>query len=77
MSAAAAAREICSAAAIGTAPFRLGIGSIPKIQACGGNVAAADLPAAGLSGLSLPDAHCEHTNIRPCAKNLTRLVVSS
>ena len=30
-----------------------------------------DFPAAGLSGLSLPDAPCEHTSIRPSAANLT------
>ena len=31
-----------------------------------------DLSAAGLSGLSLPDAPCEHTTIRATAANLTR-----
>ena len=31
-----------------------------------------DFSAAGLSGLSLPDAPCEHTTIRATAANLTR-----
>ena len=31
-----------------------------------------DLSAAGLSGLSLPDAPCEHTTIRATAANLTK-----
>ena len=33
-----------------------------------------DFSAAGLSGLSLPDAPCEHTTIRATAANLTREV---
>ena len=33
-----------------------------------------DFSAAGLSGLSLPDAPCEHTIIRATAANLTREV---
>ena len=33
-----------------------------------------DISAAGLSGLSLPDAHYEHTSIRANATNLTKKV---
>ena len=55
----------------GAIPFRLDSNIIPQIQACGRNYRTCDDSAAGLSGLSLPDALCEHTSIRANAANLT------
>lgn len=67
------AREICFITAAPTfipAPQRFPI--IPQNQACGGKRRTYGFAAADLSGLSLPDAPCEHTDIRGKPKNLTR-----
>ena len=67
------AREICfvtAAPAFIPAPQRFPI--IPQNQVCGGKRRTYGFAAADLSGLSLPDAPCEHTDIRGKPKNLTR-----
>ena len=67
------AREICfvtAASAFTPAPQRLHI--VPQNQVCGEKRRTYGFAAADLSGLSLPDAPCEHTTIRATAANLTR-----
>ena len=67
------AREICfvtAASAFTPAPQRLHI--VPQNQVCGEKRRTYGFAAADLSGLSLPDAPCEHTDIRGKPKNLTK-----
>ena len=67
------AREICfvtAASAFTPAPQRLHI--VPQNQVCGEKRRTYGFAAADLSGLSLPDSPCEHTDIRGKPKNLTR-----
>ena len=67
------AREICfitAAPAFIPAPQRLHI--VPQNQVCGEKRRTYGFAAADLSGLSLPDAPCEHTDIRGKPKNLTK-----
>ena len=58
-------------------PFRLDGGIIPKKSGLLTEISRRDFSAADLSGLSLPDAHYEHTSIRARRENLTKTVVKS
>ena len=55
-------------------PMPLGRQHYTKKPGLRSEISRRDFSAAGPSGLSLPDAPCEHTNIRASVANLTREV---